>query len=93
MVIHSGVILAEENRQLRSKNERQKKKRAKTRSYITTGGILTSQEGVERSQMANIERTGGVVVREAQPPQTRAPKMCSVCRSLAHTARTCPERA
>jgi hypothetical protein len=66
MAMHSRVILVEENRQLQSKNKRQKKKRAKTRSYIATGGILTSQEGVERSQIANIERTGGVIVQEAQ---------------------------
>jgi hypothetical protein len=40
MAINSAVLLAEENRQLRAENERQKKKRAKRRAYIATGGVL-----------------------------------------------------
>ena len=41
MAMNSTVLLAEENRQLQAKNQRQKKKRAKQRSYIATGGVLT----------------------------------------------------
>src|SRR5947209_9117356 len=36
MAMNNAVLLAEENRQLRAENERQKKKRAKRRSYIAT---------------------------------------------------------
>jgi hypothetical protein len=39
--MHNAVLLIEENRQLQAENERQKKKRAKQRSYIATGGVLT----------------------------------------------------
>jgi hypothetical protein len=39
--MHNAVLLIEENRQLWAENERQKKKRAKRRSYIATGGVLT----------------------------------------------------
>ena len=53
MAINSAVLLAEENRQLRAENERQKKKRAKVKSYIATGGVLTVQEGLDLSQIAN----------------------------------------
>jgi hypothetical protein len=53
MAMQSAVILAEENRQLRAENARQKKKRAKKRSYIATGGTLTVQEGLNLSQIAN----------------------------------------
>jgi hypothetical protein len=41
MVINSAVLLIEENRQLQAENQRQKKKRAKRRSYIAIGGVLT----------------------------------------------------
>jgi hypothetical protein len=85
------VLLAEENRQLRSENERQKKKRAKRRAYITTGGVLTVQDGLDRSKIEDRELEGGVVDQEA-PTQMRAPRTCSMCKSLLHTARTCPTK-
>src|SRR5436305_13455632 len=40
MAMNSVVLLAKENRQLRIENQRQKKKRAKNRSYIAIGGVL-----------------------------------------------------
>jgi len=40
MAMNSAVLLAKENRQLRIENQRQKKKRAKRRSYIATSGVL-----------------------------------------------------
>ncbi len=91
MAMNSAVLLAEENRQLRAENERQKKKRAKRRSYIATGGVLTVQEGLNLSQIANTELESGVAGQEATV-QTRAPRTCSLCRSQAHTARTCPTK-
>src|SRR5580700_11897298 len=54
MAMNSAILLAEENRQLRAENERQKKK-VKRRSYIATGGVLTVQEGLDLSQIANTE--------------------------------------
>jgi hypothetical protein len=39
--MNSAVLLVEENKQLQAKNERQKRKRAKRRSYIATEGVLT----------------------------------------------------
>ena len=39
--MNSAVLLAEENRQLRGENKRQKKKRAKRRAFIATRGVLT----------------------------------------------------
>jgi hypothetical protein len=65
MAMNSAVLLAEENRQFRAENERQKKKRAKRRSYIATGGVLTVQEGLNRSEMANVGPESGVVDQEA----------------------------
>ena len=45
MAMQSAVLLTEENKQLRAENERQKRKRAKRKSYIARGGVLTVQEG------------------------------------------------
>ena len=41
LAINSAVLLAKENRQLQRENTRQKKKRAKKKAYIATGGVLT----------------------------------------------------
>lgn len=89
--MHNAVLLAEENRQLRAENERQKKKRAKRRSYIAIGGVLTVQEGLNRSQIVDTELAEELADRP-QAPRIRAPRTCSMCKSLEHTARTCPQR-
>jgi hypothetical protein len=91
LVMNSTVLLAEENRQLQGENERQKKKRAKRRAFIATRGVLTIQEGLERSQVTNIVPESGAVTEEVTI-QRRAPRMCSLCRSLVHTACTCPTK-
>jgi hypothetical protein len=91
IAMNSAVLLAEENRQLRAENERQVKKRAKRRSYIATGGVLTVQEGLDLSQIANEGLQSKVATHEATL-QMRAPRTCSLCRSLSHTARTCPTK-
>jgi hypothetical protein len=66
IAMNSTVLLAEENRQLRVENQRQKKKRAKRRLYIATGGILTVQEGLGVSQIANTEPESRVAARLRQ---------------------------
>jgi hypothetical protein len=91
LAMNSAVLLAEENRQLRGENQRQKKKRAKRRAFIATGGVLTLQEGLDRSQATNIVPESGQATEEVTI-QRRAPRMCSLCRSLVHTARTCPTK-
>jgi hypothetical protein len=94
MAMQSATILAAENKKLRAANEKIKKKRQKKKSYIGKGGVLTAQEvqeaqrGVENRVETEIE----VVQQPSQPGPSRAPRMCSICRSLDHTARTCPER-
>jgi hypothetical protein len=91
LAMNSAVILTEENRQLRSESERQKRKRAKKRTYIAKGGVLTIQEGRNLSQNAPIVPESGIMHQE-ETRQPRAPRKCSMCYSLEHTARTCPIR-
>jgi DDE superfamily endonuclease/helix-turn-helix, Psq domain/Tc5 transposase DNA-binding domain len=91
LAMNSAVLLAEEVRQLRHEAERQKKKRAKKRTYIAKGGVLTIQEGRDLSQNAPIVPESGIIYQE-EARQPRAPRKCSMCYSLEHTARTCPLR-
>ena len=89
--MNSAVLLAEENRQLQSESKRQKRKRAKKRTYIANAGVLTIQEGRGLSQNAPIVPESGIIDQE-DTRQLRAPRKCSMCYSLEHTARTYPIR-
>ena len=92
--MQSGTILAAENRKLRAANEKVTRKRKKKMSYVGRGGVLSAQ-GVQEAQRGVGNRVEGeiqVVEQPSQPAPSRAPRMCSLYRSLAHTARTCPER-
>jgi hypothetical protein len=104
MSMNSAILLTEEVRQLRAANAKQVKKRAQKRKYIATGGTLMHQEGVELSERAlqpvqavieAVEPVIGVVggVGSDEPiVRPRAPRTCSLYRSLSHTARTCPTK-
>lgn len=88
MAMHSAVLLADENRQLWTENEREKRKKAQRRSYITQGGVLTIQEALDQSQKVNLQLEEGFTDQPAQS-QIRALRTCSICRLLEYTARTC----
>src|SRR5450432_4777986 len=102
MSMNSAILLKEEVRQLRAANEKKKKKKAKKRTYIAHGGSLTIQEGLALSEppvqpvqpvIEAVEPVIGVVggVGADEPiVRPRALRTCSICRSLSHTARTCP---
>src|SRR5450432_239398 len=92
IAMNGAVLLAEENRQLRAINAKQVKKRAIRRTFLATGGTLTVQEGQELVQKAipvpkEPESTSGT---DESIGRTRAPRTCRLCKSLSHTARTCP---
>jgi hypothetical protein len=89
--MHSAVILVNENEQLRSENQHQTKKKAKTRSYIAKKGILTGAEAQSLIEKEAISRTEAEA-RDRGEVRQRAPPKYSVCQSLEHNARTCPER-
>ncbi len=89
MAMHSAVLLADKNKKLWAANKRQKKKRATQRLYIAKGGVLTVQEGLNRSITVNIESTGQST-GGVEEQRIRAPRTCSMCKSLEHTACTCP---
>ena len=45
MAMHSAVILAKENKELRTLNERRERKKQQRRRYIARGGVLQAQQG------------------------------------------------
>jgi DDE superfamily endonuclease len=88
IAMHSAVILAKENKELRTANERRERKQQYRRQYIAQGGVLQTQQGQfltqtreNRDQEAGQNK--GVVVRQ------RAPKTCSNCGIQSHTRTTC----
>src|SRR5450432_1838666 len=107
MSMNGTILLKEEVRQLQAANAKQVKKRAKKRRFIARGGTLTVQEGLALSEapvqavqpvqpvIEPVEPVIGVVggVGASEPVvRPRAPRTCSLCRSLSHTARTCPTK-
>jgi hypothetical protein len=91
MAILYAVLLASECDKLWAENQRQKRKRAKRRTYIARGGVLSEAEGLSRAQAAQEGAAEGAVEAAVERPQ-RAPSKCSMCKSTEHTARTCPRR-
>src|SRR5450432_1894971 len=104
MSMNSAILLTEEVRQLWAANAKQVKKRAQKRKYIATGRTLMHQEGVELSERAlqpvqavieaiePVIRVVGGVGSDEPIVRPRAPRTCSLCQSLSHTARTCPTK-
>jgi hypothetical protein len=102
--MNNAILLKEEVRQLRAVNAKQTKKRAQKKRYLASGRNLLFQEGQERLEqrlqavqpaIEPVEPVIGVVGRVgADEPivHPRAPRTCSICRSLSHTARTCPAK-
>jgi hypothetical protein len=91
IAINSTVLLAEENRQLQAENKKQKKKRAKRRLYIATGGVLTVRERLDLLQIANIELESRVTNLEAIV-KIYILYIYSIYRSQSYTACICPIR-
>ena len=91
MAMANNVLLISENKKLHMENQRQKKKRAKKRTYIARGGVLSGAEGASRAQAAQEGAVEGAAEAAAERPQ-RAVRKCSICKSTEHTARTCPRR-
>lgn len=94
MAMHSSILLAIENKDLRAANEKVKKKRGIKRSYVGRGRVLTSAEVQETQNQTVISpEVPNVVVQSLETRVIiRASRLCSICRSPDHTARTCSER-
>jgi len=85
--MHNIVLLVQENKELQTANQHQKKRNA-SRSYIATGSILTSAEGLQHAQEAN-QRQEEVVAQPDLQPQKQALPTCSTCNIVGHTRVQC----
>jgi hypothetical protein len=94
MAMHNLVLLKAELQKTQAANKKVLKKRQKKKSYISKGGVLRAREVQEaqRSLISEVEQGSREVKQIAPPLITRAPRTCSLCRSLEHTARTCSKR-
>ena len=72
-------------------NQRQKQKRAKKRTYIARGGVLSRAEGASHTQ-ATQKGAGEMAAEAATERPQQAVRKCSICKSTEHTTRTCPRR-
>ena len=93
--MHGVTLLATENKALRAANAKQKHKRKALRVYIGQGDILTGEEAQDRAKRARID-LNQVVPGPSVPGESssgRAARKCSMCSSILHNARTCPERS
>ena len=86
--MHNAAILAGENEGLRAANERQKRKQAKQRSYITTERVLTVEEGIRRVEQRDTDVNRGIESGPLEVKQ-REPRSCSKCNLYNRTACTC----
>ena len=91
MAMLSAILLVCENEKLRIENQHQKRKRAKKCTYIARGGVLLGAKGASCAQAAQGGAAEGAAEAAAKRPQ-QVPRKCSMCKSLKHTARTCPRR-
>jgi len=91
IAMHGALFLADENRQLRSESQWQKKKKEQSRIYVANGGTLTVAEGVARARQRREEegRSQQANGDDASNSKRRAPGKCSKCGSLEHNARMC----
>jgi hypothetical protein len=66
----------------------------KKKSYVGRGGVLSAIEVWEaQGRLRANEEVEIHMVNQPNPEVSmRAPRTCSIYRSLEHTARTCPER-
>jgi hypothetical protein len=91
MAMHSAALLKSQNERLYAEHRHQKRKRTQRRSYIAKGGVLTGAEGLALIDKGDRSQNNSTVDVEAKVQQRASPK-CSLCSSLQHNARTCPER-
>ena len=91
MAMYNAALLANEIKDLRAMNARQKRKREAPHSFIASGGVLTAEEGQERVKRARIADEA-VLNEVSRRASGRAPPKCSMCSSLEHNARVCSTR-
>ena len=108
LIMHNVIILVEENTELRKLIRKRIEKRQQSRKYVGRGGVLTVKDvraqGQVQSQGESFTQTAYLLgetpctnndsqdITQEEVLRTRAAPKCSICRSLLHNARKCPDR-
>ena len=89
MAMHNAVLLARPKRV--AENQRQQRKKVQKRLYIAKRGVLSGAEGLGLIEKRDSSQNNSPADVQQEVRQ-RAPSKCSLCSSLEHNARKCPER-
>jgi hypothetical protein len=97
LAMHSAVILARENQELRAANEKQVKNSKKSKKQIPHQGSLTIKKGaqlLQATQVANkaMEEAIQQEASDALNTQQHAPPQCSKCHVVGHKRTQCMQR-
>jgi hypothetical protein len=91
---HAVSLLTQENKTLRDANAALSKRRSAKRTYLQSGGSLTTQEAKKRIDLnAKGKRPAGEMSGGADEAVRRGPtvRRCGNCGKPGHNARTCEE--
>jgi hypothetical protein len=97
IAMQNGILLEEENKQLRAANATQRQKRARVNRWIAHDNGLSVQEALEVEEAHNQffqPRTGPRVApaQATQAPVTRRLPKCGNCSEIGHKKNACPRR-
>ncbi|KAL1960666.1 hypothetical protein VTO42DRAFT_7245 [Malbranchea cinnamomea] len=87
----TNLLPQQEIKLLQAENERQTRKRARTRAILGTQPLMNVQQGRDQLQQQNKQHTRQDAAA-GQGAQQRAPRRCSGCNNTGHTVRRCPSR-
>ena len=95
--MHSAVLLAKENKELRDENEKKKQKRTQSRRHIPSEeGLSVLEASALIMQLAEATEapppSPSVHGESALQPCPRARQGCGICRLPGHRRETCPDR-
>ena len=95
--MQGAILLAEENKELRAANEKQKQKRARSKRHIPAEEGLSVQEAsaliMQQEEAIKAPPSGPSMPGEsALQPRTKPPRGRGICRKPGHRRETCPDR-
>ena len=100
MAIHNGIILAQENHDLRRFNEKKRRKRQRSNRQIvgkqglTTAeahGLDSNEQSGEEAGVQVVEQVVEQVIMPSEAPNRRVFR-CSGCNLVGHRINQCPNR-
>jgi hypothetical protein len=97
LAIHSAVILAQENQELRAANKKQVKNSKRSKKQIPYQGSLTIKEGAQLLQDAQVadkamEEAIQQEASDALNMRQHAPPRCSNCHLIGHKRTQCMQQ-